>query len=60
VSWADTPASSSPATTTNWRPGRPYLDGIEFRDHSEAATALRSVIAGGNDMAFSRRRGSSR
>ena len=36
-----------------WRPGRPYLDGIEFAIIPEAATALRSVIAGEKDMAFS-------
>ncbi|MGG6549446.1 UNVERIFIED_CONTAM: ABC transporter substrate-binding protein, partial [Prevotella sp. 15_C9] len=36
-----------------WRPGRPYLDGIEFAIIPEAATALRSVVAGERDMAFS-------
>jgi ABC-type transport system substrate-binding protein len=35
-----------------WRKGRPYLDGIEFNIITENATALRSVIAGQNDMAF--------
>jgi peptide/nickel transport system permease protein/peptide/nickel transport system substrate-binding protein len=35
-----------------WRPGRPYLDGIEFNIITENATALRSVVAGQNDMAF--------
>jgi peptide/nickel transport system permease protein/peptide/nickel transport system substrate-binding protein len=35
-----------------WRQGRPYLDGIEFNIIPENATALRSVVAGQNDMAF--------
>jgi len=35
-----------------WRKGRPYLDGIEFNIITENATALRSVVAGQNDMAF--------
>jgi ABC-type transport system substrate-binding protein len=36
-----------------WRPGRPYLDGIEFAIIPESATALRSVTAGEKEMAFS-------
>lgn len=35
-----------------WQKGRPYLDGIEFNIIPENATALRSVVAGQNDMAF--------
>jgi peptide/nickel transport system permease protein/peptide/nickel transport system substrate-binding protein len=35
-----------------WRKGKPYLDGIEFNIITENATALRSVVAGQNDMAF--------
>ncbi|MDA8247899.1 MAG: ABC transporter substrate-binding protein [Rhodospirillales bacterium] len=53
VSWAD---NESVVVTRNdhyWRPGRPYLDGIEFAIIPEAATALRSVIAGEKEMAFS-------
>jgi len=53
VSWAD---NESVVVTRNehyWRPGLPYLDGIEFAIIPEAATALRSVIAGEKEMAFS-------
>ncbi len=53
VSWAD---NESVVVTRNdhyWRPRRPYLDGIEFAIIPEAATALRSVIAGEKQMAFS-------
>ncbi|NEV80849.1 peptide ABC transporter, partial [Rhodopseudomonas sp. BR0C11] len=35
-----------------WRKGWPFLDGIEFNIIPENATALRSVVAGQNDMAF--------
>jgi ABC-type transport system substrate-binding protein len=53
VSWAD---NESVVVTRNegyWRPGRPYLDGIEFAIIPESATALRSVTAGEKEMAFS-------
>jgi len=53
VSWAD---NESVVVTRNdgyWRPGRPAPDGIEFAIIPEAATALRSVVAGERDMAFS-------
>jgi len=53
VSWADNASVVVTRNDNYWRPGRPYLDGIEFAIIPEAATALRSVIAGENDMAFS-------
>jgi peptide/nickel transport system permease protein/peptide/nickel transport system substrate-binding protein len=52
VSWADNAGIVVTRNETYWRPGRPYLDGIEFAIIPELATALRSVIAGENDMAF--------
>ena len=36
-----------------WRPGLPYLDGVNIAIFSEPATALRSVIAGENDVVSS-------
>jgi len=53
VSWADNASIVVTRNETYWRPGRPYLDGIEFAIIPELATALRSVIAGENDMSFS-------
>lgn len=53
VSWADNASIVVARNETYWRPGRPYLDGIEFAIIPELATALRSVIAGENEMAFS-------
>ena len=35
-----------------WRPGRPYLDGLELSVIPELATGLRSVIAGENDFVY--------
>jgi ABC-type transport system substrate-binding protein len=52
VSWADNQALIVTRNESYWRPGRPYLDGIEFNIIPELATGLRSVVAGQNDMAF--------
>jgi peptide/nickel transport system substrate-binding protein len=52
VSWTD---NSEVVVTRNedyWRPGRPYLDGIEFSIIPETNTGLRSVVAGENDLAY--------
>jgi ABC-type transport system substrate-binding protein len=35
-----------------WKPGRPYLDGIELAVIPELTTGLRSVIAGENDFVY--------
>ena len=53
VSWADNQSIVLTRNEHYWKPGRPYLDGIEFAIIPELATGLRSVIAGENDMAFS-------
>ena len=53
VSWADNESVVVTRNAGYWRPGRPYLDGIEFAIIPESATALRSVTAGEKDMAFS-------
>jgi peptide/nickel transport system permease protein/peptide/nickel transport system substrate-binding protein len=52
VSWADNENVIVTRNETYWREGQPKLDGIEFRIIPEAATALRSVAAGEQDMAF--------
>lgn len=53
VSWADNQSLIVTRHENYWRPGRPYLDGIEFNIITELATGLRSVVAGQNDMTFS-------
>lgn len=53
VSWADNQSIVLARNEHYWKPGRPYLDGIEFAIIPELATGLRSVVAGENDMAFS-------
>jgi peptide/nickel transport system permease protein/peptide/nickel transport system substrate-binding protein len=53
VRWADNEIVVVTRNENYWRPGRPYLDGIEFNIIPEQATALRSVVAGQNDMTFS-------
>ncbi|GGC48297.1 ABC transporter substrate-binding protein [Chelatococcus reniformis] len=53
VSWADNERVVLTRNDDYWRPGRPYLDGIEFAIITELATGLRSVVAGQNDMAYS-------
>lgn len=50
VRWADNEIIVVTRHENYWRPGRPYLDGIEFNIIPELATALRSVVAGQNDM----------
>jgi peptide/nickel transport system permease protein/peptide/nickel transport system substrate-binding protein len=35
-----------------WRPGRPYLDGIEISVITEIGTAVRSVLAGDNNYVY--------
>jgi ABC-type transport system substrate-binding protein len=53
VSWADNESVVVTRNDTYWRPGRPYLDGIELAIIPESTTALRSVTAGEKEMAFS-------
>lgn len=52
VRWADNEVIVVTRNDSYWKPGRPYLDGIEFNIIPELATALRSVVAGQNDMSF--------
>lgn len=52
VKWTDNEAVVVTRNDNYWRPGRPYLDGIEFNIIPELATALRSVVAGQNDMSY--------
>jgi ABC-type transport system substrate-binding protein len=53
VSWQDNDRLMVTRNETYWRPGLPYLDGINFTIIPEPATALRSVVAGENDVATS-------
>lgn len=52
VRWNDNEIVVVARNENYWRKGRPFLDGIEFNIIPENATALRSVVAGQNDMAF--------
>jgi peptide/nickel transport system permease protein/peptide/nickel transport system substrate-binding protein len=52
VSWTDNAKLVMKRNDHYWRPGRPYLDGIEFQIIPERNTGLRSVTAGENDFVF--------
>jgi ABC-type transport system substrate-binding protein len=52
VSWTDNSEVVVVRNEDYWRPGRPYLDGIEFSIIPETNTGLRSVVAGENDLAY--------
>ncbi|MFC0284123.1 ABC transporter substrate-binding protein [Camelimonas abortus] len=52
VSWADNQKVVVARNENYWRDDRGFLDSIEFSIIPEYATALRSVTAGQNDMAF--------
>ena len=47
-----TRASSSPSNPDYWKPGRPYLDGIEYTIIPNRSTAILAFIAGKFDMTF--------
>ena len=51
VSWRNNDRFIAARNETYWRPGLPYLDGVTLTIMGEPATALRSVIAGENDLA---------
>lgn len=53
VSWADNQKVVVTRHTEYWRPGQPYLDGIEFSIIPELATGLRSVVSKQNQLAYS-------
>lgn len=52
VSWTDNQKVIVTRHTEYWRPGMPYLDGIEFAIIPELATGLRSVVSKQNQMAY--------
>lgn len=52
VSWNDNEKVVVTRNDNYWRQGRPYLDGLEMTIITEAATALRAVTAGQQDMAY--------
>jgi ABC-type transport system substrate-binding protein len=52
-SWRNNDRFIATRNENYWRPGLPYLDGINVAIMGEPATALRSVIAGENDLATS-------
>lgn len=52
VSWADNQKVVVARNERYWRAGLPAIDGIEFSIISDHATALRTVVAGQNDMVY--------
>ena len=46
MSWADNQNVVVKRNEKYWRPGQPFVDGIEFQIIPEIATGLRSVVAG--------------
>jgi peptide/nickel transport system permease protein/peptide/nickel transport system substrate-binding protein len=52
VSWADNEKITVTRNENYWKPGLPYLDGIEFSIIPEVNTGLRSVVAGQNDFVY--------
>ena len=52
VSFSDNERAVLTRHAQYWRPGLPYLDGLNMAIIGEASTGLRSVIAGENDLAI--------
>jgi ABC-type transport system substrate-binding protein len=52
VSWVDGDKIILKRNEKYWRPGRPYLDGIEISVITEIGTAVRSVLAGDNNYVY--------
>jgi peptide/nickel transport system permease protein/peptide/nickel transport system substrate-binding protein len=52
VSWQNNEKVTVTRHERYWKPGRPYLDGLELSVINEVNTGLRSVIAGQNDFVF--------
>lgn len=52
VSWANAEKIVVTRNEHYWKPGHPYLDGIELSIITEVNTGLRSVIAGQNDFIY--------
>lgn len=51
VSWQDNNAIVLNRNESYWRPGLPYLDGIDIKIINELNTAVRAVVAGEADLA---------
>ena len=51
--WRDNEILSVRRNTLYWKPGQPYLDGIDFHIIADTNIGLRSVIAGENDLVTS-------
>jgi peptide/nickel transport system permease protein/peptide/nickel transport system substrate-binding protein len=52
VSWADNQSVVVMRNEGYWKPGQPYLDGIEMSIIPELATGLRSVVANQNHLVY--------
>ena len=52
VSWSDNEKVIVARHGKYWKPGLPYVDGIEIATIVEVSTGLRSVVAGQNDFVF--------
>jgi peptide/nickel transport system substrate-binding protein/glutathione transport system substrate-binding protein len=52
VSWQDNDSFVLTRNENYWRPGLPYLDGINMRIISELNTVVRTVLAGETDVAL--------
>jgi ABC-type transport system substrate-binding protein len=52
VSWQDNNAIVLNRNESYWRPGLPYLDGIDIKIINELNTAVRAVVAGEADLAI--------
>jgi peptide/nickel transport system substrate-binding protein/glutathione transport system substrate-binding protein len=51
VSWRNNDRFIATRNESYWRPGLPYLDGVTITIMGEPATAVRSVVAGENELA---------
>jgi ABC-type transport system substrate-binding protein len=51
-SWQDNDRAVMTRNASYWRPGLPYLDGLNIAIITEPSTGLRSVVAGENDLAI--------
>jgi ABC-type transport system substrate-binding protein len=52
VSWQDNESIVLNRNESYWKPGLPYLDGIDMRIINELNTAVRAVVAGEADLAI--------
>jgi peptide/nickel transport system permease protein/peptide/nickel transport system substrate-binding protein len=52
VEWVDADKLVMKRNEKYWKPGKPYLDGIEMKVIVDANTGLRSVMSGQNDFVF--------